>query len=389
MRNRVIGIYYQHENHALFCASNDYCITLRTKGFVADFVDVGTPEGLKKLAVELDSGEMAFCFGLQGVGSNLTHHDVNLWTAAKVPFIGIHYDNPCYNFHNHFNASPYVANLYHCESFLEIQRRYLGGNQLNIAVPMEMFVSPPQAKLAFRDRPIKLLYLKTGEKLDELVEYFNSLPPALKQGVWGALDNMWRDPNLLICDVVADLFQRHGYDRIAYNTQFWAVVQSMDFYLRRKRAIAFVDWLKFQEGAVIIGKGWDFIDKTGARAEFRPPMPIWDAMYLYGQAQFTCNTNPYGRDMIHERVTNGLMSDCCVISDTNAWWDEHFKDAPSLIRFDWSQPLDQQLAPVVNDIDRAAAVSTAGSASVLKHFTGHNYIERIISFAEEVRQKAS
>src|SRR5262249_5237891 len=134
---------------------------------------------------------------------------------------------------------------------------------------------------------------------------------------------------------------------------FWGIAQTMDIFLRRKRAIDFVDWLKRQQGAVIVGDGWDFIDRDGAKAEFRPSIPADEAFALYGQAKFVCNTNPYGRDIVHERILHGLLMWSNVITDGNAWLDHDMGDFTALRRFSWKHSLDDQLQPVLRDMEGA------------------------------------
>jgi hypothetical protein len=162
------------------------------------------------------------------------------------------------------------------------------------------------------------------------------------------------------------------------------VVQTLDLYSRRKRALDFVEWLKFQEGAVIIGAGWDFIDRTGVRAEFRAPLPMHESFPLYEQSQFVCNTNPYARDHIHERIVCGLAMGCCVLTDTNAWWDKNFADVPALTRLDWGRPLDEQTG-IIHKPDVAAEVSLTGRAPALRHFWDRGNHKRILAYVEEMR----
>lgn len=389
MMKRVLGIVYTHENNALTCGTWDYCYALRERNYIAEVVDASRAEDVKKLDEWLRADEVEFCFGLQGVGSNLNRGDVNLWTHSQVPFIGLHYDNPCYNIYNHRNVSLYVANLYFSEYFLDIQNRYINSNQINGALPYQMTGFIHEPFIAFADRPIKLCYVKSGGQIDEYVEYFNSLPPVLGKDVWAALKECEINPNFNLCDLVDVILERHGYERTKYETQFWAVVQAMDYYLRRKRAIDFINWLKFQEGAVIIGDGWDFIDKANSKADFRPPIPADQVLWTMEHTQFFCNTNPYGRDLIHERVIGGLFKHCCVLSDTNAWWDAHFPHVKALTLFSWDRPLEEQLRSIIQNVPEAAIAASQGRYAIAKHFESSTNIDKIISYARKVRNEAS
>jgi hypothetical protein len=326
---------------------------------------------------------------MQGVGSHLKLNEENLWTKIKTPFVALHFDNPCYNPLNHMSGdSPYIINLYHFESFLEIQRRYIGSRSPTGLLPFEMPVGVPEPQLPFEKRPIRLMYMKGGAPLEPLEAEFAKMPAAIQEGARAIIARTTADPNLLICDLVKDLFIASNYENLICKAQFWAVVQVIDLYIRRKRAVDFVEWLKFQEGAVIIGGGWDFIDRTGTRAEFRPAVPMHQSFPLYEQSQFVCNTNPYARDHIHERIVCGLAMGSCVLTDTNAWWDKNFANVPALMRFNWNQSLDEQLK-LLQKPTLAAEASLTGRAPALQHFWNRGNHARIIAYAQELRKLAA
>jgi hypothetical protein len=163
----------------------------------------------------------------------------------------------------------------------------------------------------------------------------------------------------------------------------------MDYYLRLWRANIFVEWLKLQPGAVIIGDGWNHIDRTHAQAEFRPTMNADDAYRLLFDTQFVGNTNPYGRDIVHERVAAGLLFGCRVLTDTNQWWDEHFAKVPALTRFRWDMPLADQLNSLLvphpdDDLMAATAMTPAR-----QYFSGEKSFAMIAAFAGLLREFAA
>lgn len=388
MRQKVLCLIYSHANGALRPASLSGCHQLDMAGYEATLIDLTETTGFRQLDEHLATGRVAFCFAMQGVGSTLTTREsVSLWTARRIPFIGVHYDSPCYNPFNHVSDSPFVANLYHYESFLDIKQRYLPSAQVSIRVPYSFTGQPPPSPIPFRERPIRVLYLKTGGDVREMATYFDSLPDKIRDGIWDQLGKAARSPNLQLCDLANEVFAAAGMDWHHYQRQFWGVVQSMDVYLRRKRAIDFVNWLKFQEGAVVIGDDWDFIDKEGARAVFRPPLDIAETAPLYHQSQFVANTNPYGRDIVHERVVLGLMYGCCVLNDRNAWWEENFAKTPALINFGWGESLEGQLRRHLDSADADLAAETGPAAA--SSFVDPHYARHLVNCAEQVRQRVA
>lgn len=386
MPSKAISLVYKNEHDALHAASLAYCRALHAAGYTTEIVDLAASDGTERLAKELANPELAFCFGLQGVGSCLTTKaGQNLWSAKHLPFICLHWDHPCHNPFNHFNESPFVGNLYHFQSFLESKQRYLPSRQISDFAPFECTEIPPNPVLAFRDRPIKLLFMKTGQSVQDLDEYINSLPLLVRNGVWSQLQRAESQPNHLLCDLVAEIFESAGFDRTTHEPQFWGIVQTMDIYLRRKRAINFVDWLKLQEGAMIIGDGWDFIDKLGAKATFKPALSVNQSFQLYGQAQFICNTSPYGRDIIHERAVYGLMMGGCVLTDVNNWWRENMSDVPALTLYDPGLPLDEQLASAITNSKAAENASIARSLAVGRFASGSTEITKLLELVEQVK----
>ncbi len=384
-QNNILGIVHTHANRVLHCATEMYCQKLTARGYNAHIVDLADPEWIRHMGHLLRYREVAFAFGLQGIGSRLEDSEgENLWLAAKVPFLCLHHDNPCYNPINHANDSPYVANMYFYPSFLELKQRYLAGAQISALLPLELLDIPAPPRIPFADRPIKLLFLKGGAPLDPMEEQLRHLPKSLHDGIRDQLRQATRNPNLQICDLIQEVFDRLKLDREDHHKTFWGIAQVMDIWLRRKRALDFVDWLKFQDGAVIVGDGWDFIDRTGARAAFRTGVPAINTVQLYEQAQFTCNTNPYGRDIVHERILYGMLMGGCVLSDGNAWLDQTLDSVPALTRFRWDQPLDDQLRPALSDLSAAALNAAAGRDAIIARYKPDKLIEVMIDSAHQI-----
>ncbi|MDD5585793.1 MAG: hypothetical protein PHY92_02415 [Alphaproteobacteria bacterium] len=387
MSRRVLGITYINAHKALYLGSLGVARRLRRVGYEAEVFDAAPPGALEELKRRLQTEEFAFCFGLQGVGSRLEMQGQNLWTARRTPFLCLHFDNPCCNIFNHFCSSPHVANLYHFESFLEMQKRYIRSPQISGLLPNEIVHKPEQPLIPWRSRPIKLLFMKSGETVDEAVHTLNSLPSRLRDGVWQQIERAGKEPNLLLPDLVNDLFRQLNIDRDSSFDLFWGIQHWMDNFLRRKRAIDFVNWLKFQEGAMIVGNGWDFIDRTGAKAVFRSSINMGQARMIYSNARFVCNTNPYGSDIVHERVISGLIVGCHVLNDANAWWQAHFGDLSCMTLFDWDKPLEDQLGPVIADVQKASDAwrTGEGRARVVEKLYGQSWVGKIEDYVQQVR----
>ncbi len=390
MAKKVLGLVYINEHRALFGAASMYADLIRAKGYEVEVFNLAQDGAGEKLSQILNPDEVAFCYAPQGVGSRLGNSEGRtIWEQRRIPFVGLHGDNPCYNIFNHFSNTSYVANLYLYESFVDLHHRYIGGNQVVGHVPMrtgDVGLEP----LPFLERPIKLLYLKKGESVQECVNVLNGLQPALRDAVWQQLERTPVSPNLLVCDLVQEIFDQMTISRAENFDLFWGCVHWMDMYIRRKRAADFVDWLKMQDDAVIVGDGWDFIDRTNVRATFKPSVDLYASSELYKQAQIICNTSPYGRDVLHERTIFGLLNHSITISDTNEWWDKHFGDIPALKRFSWGEPLGDQLHAIVNRPNRqfhceAHFDAYTGRVRALEYFRDLDIVEPILACVERVK----
>lgn len=383
-RTRVLAIVYESEHDALMPGTISLAKELGELGYSVEIVDLRAVDNFQYLHKALATGEIAFVYGIQGVGSQLHINQQSLWTLAQTPFISLHYDHPSHAIPNHVAKSPYIVNLYHYAAFFDDFCKYVapicGERRLAGRLPVRA-KKVPESPLPFEKRPIKFLYLKSYVKLEPYIEHFNGLPQPLRDGVWDRINQAMKNPNLSLCDLACGLFETETFAAPGNQVEFWAIVKAMDLYIRHKRAIDFVDWLKMQEGAVIYGTGWEKIDRDGARAEFRPSIGLEHVVGLYQNTQFTCNTNPYGRDMIHERLINGLIYGGAVVTDTNAWTDATLGDVNSLIRFNWNASLDEQIKPYLE----RAAENQDGRQRVFDLLTGETNAAKIASYAKQTR----
>lgn len=384
MKKKVFGTVFQSENDVLGCATTAYVEVLNRLGFDAALINLGQAQDVDRLLSCLKSGAVAFVFGYQGVGSRLdVAKDESLWSFVRTPFVAIHFDHPCYNPYNHFGATPYVGHLYHFDFQLQAKQKYLPSPQVTGRTQFRLHVRHSPDQPPFSRRDISYLYVKTGETHEETETYFATLPAPLRDGVRDAIALAMKSENLDLCALAEDLFRTFGATWDQFQVQFWDIVRSIDKHVRAARAIQLVEWLKGQEGAVIVGNGWDFIDKDHARATFKPSVPAKDCFPLYTRAKFLLNTNPYGKDFLHERIMLGLAAGCCVVSDRNAWLDAYRDKLPPLGLYGFDAPLEDQIRPLFDAPDAAARAETAND---LAHkFFGPTDIPPMVPFAEQVR----
>ncbi len=388
MAKHVFGFYGPNANNALKVSSDYFKQGFAARGYDVDIIDAASAADKARVLAALQAGRVAFGFGLQGVGSLLSFEDeIVAWQAFGVPFVGLHHDHPCYNTLHHLSASRFVGNLYFYRCFLEDKLRFLPSAQLSRAASFGFLQADLPPAPPFETRPFRFLYPKTGQRPASFLSFLAEVPANVRMALTDQIVRLLQDPNLSICQMVGELFDALRLDRQEQFILFWHFVKMIDSYIRAQHAMLFVQWLMKQEGAVIVGNGWDFLDKTGARASFLPSMDFGAMDALYQQARFVCNTNPHGHDFVHERVLIGLAYGACVLSDSNSWWDTHGGALPALSLFNWRAPLDAQLEAIM-DLPDAAARAAQGPEAANKLFQTKPF-DAVLAFVDDLRSFAA
>jgi len=388
---RILGLYAKHQNKALLEATNGYGKAMSICGeYKLTTLNLLDNNDTKRLVSLLKSGEVDFAFGVQGVGSNIKlDDDSSIWSVSKTPFVSFHFDHPCHNPYNHANVSPYVGNLYSFKSFLEVKNKYLPSNQFSDYLPSSFMLHQKLNSCNFTDRPYKFLYIKTGATLDKIIEDVGFFPKEIQGGFFNSIEELKLNPNLEIADIVANVFTKNDLDHTKFQIQFWDIVRLIDLYIRQERAIKFVEWLKLQDGAFILGDGWDFIDKSKAKANFLPSTEILNLQDYYCKTKFVCNTNPYGKDMVHERMIYGLGANACVISDKNEWIEKNLDKVSALHLFDWDKDLGEQLNKfTLDNVEKEYENDANKSYDDIVKYYSVSPVEKIISFSKKLNEFA-
>ena len=384
---KVYGLFFVHENGVLSYVTQIWRDRFRRAGYEAESIDLNLSADVARLEGSLKYGEVAFCFGLQGVGSRLTvQNGESLWTRYRTPFLCLHHDSPSCNIYNHFCDSPYVANIYFFQCMYDLQVQFIKSNQINEPLQFEIEWLPLERGPSFQERPIKYVFVKSGQSPERYAENISKIKQPMRDAVWAAVEMAEKNENISIGKLVMDAFVACGLDATKFWREFWGFAGWIEGYIRCKRAADMVNWLKYKDGAVIVGDGWDFIDRDGAKAVFMPSMPMERVERFYLESQFTFNTSPFGRDIIHERVFQGLGFHSFVVSDANQWWDDNFAGVPALYRFHWGADLASSLDEVIHDPHAAEkAMSPIGVQRIKEKLYGQAAIPAMVGIVEKVR----
>jgi hypothetical protein len=334
-----------------------------------------------------------FCYGFAGVGAVLRNESRSFWTDYKIPFLSLMYDHPFANLQNHIVDSPYVSNCYFVADYAEVQLNYIRHVHQCFVMRDAIRASrqpSPDPQNDWHNREISYLFIKTGHDVARLTPYIERLSSAKRKVFDTCLDLLQQSADYHLTHVAADHCRAQGIDPHEQHKDFAEVVLLLDRYLRDWRSRRVVEWLKYKP-AVIIGDGWDMIDKTGARAQFLSSRPAGECASFYAKSRFVLNSNPYFRDGCHERVLMALQSGAVAVSDRNRFSDHIFKPLDGFVGFDWADRNWQEHLD-----DRIAGIDDTGyhhdPQKIWRHlqteFSAERLVFSLLAAAQKIRANA-
>lgn len=359
----VIGFVAQNDYGVLQNSSDGLSHALRQHNYDSATINLYDPKCYDQLRKTIAEREVFFCYGYAGIGAHLEMGGESLWEKFRIPFLSLHYDNPFYYPAHHGLPTQYVCNCYAIRDFLELQRNYIKSSQQSCELKVSSVgYAASQGndweRCEWHERIHLGIFLKSGYDLPALEQSFEVMPQEYKSIVWDTIHLLQINGDLVIADIVANRFLNFG---VSYNQtpQVWDdfvyLVRVIDLYMRNWRSRMLVEGLKHLP-ILVIGNGWDHIDKTNCKATFLPSMPIEKAKEYMFRSKFILNTHPYARYGWHERVLFGFELGAAVVSDRTRFTDCHFSDLPNFMGFDWG------------DVDRFEKVEAFIKKVALKSF---------------------
>jgi hypothetical protein len=385
----VLGFVGENANDVLESSTAYVTRLLAARGIEAHSIDLRAADWNDRLRSFVTSRPILFGFGYAGVGSVLKNGAQSFWTAFQTPFLSLMYDHPFYNIANHTVDSPYVANCYFIPDFAEVQKNFVKSPQPCFVFhdPIESSAQPPQAE--WKNRPIRYLFVKSGgdpAKLDAAIAALDAPERALFHE---CLKTLQASSDLAITDLVSMRARFMNFGRPFNDGTFARIVLLLDRYLRDWRSRQLVEWLKHKP-AVIVGGGWDTVDKKGVAAQFLPARPFHDVTAMYQDSRFAFNTNPYFRDACHERVIMALIAGAVAVSDRNQFSDRNFAHLGNFAGFDWGdvnwrEKLDARLGEIEKsggNFDPAIAKNHVAAL-----FPAERFVTDMLDAAAEIRRR--
>ncbi len=362
----VLALVAENENGALRLASEGYAGPFSFRGYAQKVINLLEPSGPQALQDSLKTGEVAFAYGLAGVGSALPLADGrNIWEAYRTPFFSLWYDHPSYNYRQHIVDSSYVLNVYHIRDHFEARQAHLPPARSG-SVLIRPPCSPESRKNIepFRKRQRRILYAKTALRPDEWSSDWKRHPQALQDVLWGLVDLALKDRNLDLSGAGARLFRERGLDTQNLDL-FMGAVQEVDAYIRAWRSDRLARAL-LPHPATIIGRGWDYLEGASSQVSISGPVPAETFWRQIREHQIIANSSPLWRDGIHERAVSGINLGAVALTDRTEKSDAVFGGLSTYAAFDWQDDLQDVVAEALKRADATEEASYAAIDEALE-----------------------
>ncbi len=392
-RDLVLALVGHNENEALHRASVgigwylEIVCARRQK-----IIDLRRPGAVRELLTALKEEPVDFVYGLAGTGAQLAlDSGVNLWTAARVPFVALWHDHPCYNYRQHIVDSPFVLHCYHLRDHLEARQRFLPASSSRAVLLPPPFEPDWNAQpRPMMNREPRILFAKTALQPEAWAQDWQRHPEPLRRALRAIADQAERNRNLDLAAATFDQFETQGLDSGNLGL-FMSAAQEVDVYIRSWRSDRLARAL-LPYPADIVGRGWDYLKDMPRRAEILPPFPAidyWDKVCAH---RVVANSSPLWRDAIHERAWSGIISGAVTLTDRTDKSDAFLGGLPNYMGFDWQDDLD---AAVMAALDLARrddadyAVTTNKALMERKTSTARAHSLHLVAEVQKLRHQCA
>ncbi len=384
MSGAIVSFVGQNENGILRHLSHGLMSLMEPFGYTPQLIDLADPDWPNQLETVLKSG-VAMAWGHAGIGAGLQIEGQNLWERIQVPFVSVLADSPCWRPCNHAVASRFVVNAYLYPEWLSVQRQFIRSSQVSAVVQGGLIPNPLRDSIAWRDRPRRMVLVKTGGDPVARREGWAALPARMRAVLEDAGHAATALPTGDITGLLIEAAAAHQITFDGRTDILFGLMAELDLYVRDSRSTALVAAL-LDVPADIYGRGWDHISHRAGRARFHPAIGAGCLPQIYAETQYMLNTTPNFASGVHERVAYGLDARCCVLSDQNAYMRDALHHIPTFSGFDpTDSALPQWLAAQYNDPTDYTDLAEPALAFTAEAFDGVRYMRSLLDLADGVR----
>lgn len=383
MARNVVAFVGENENGILRETTTAFLGVLEPYGMTGHLIDTNLPDWQSKFFAVAEEG-IVMAWGAAGIGSTLTADGQSIWDRLQVPFVSALADPPCWLPQAHRPQSRHVILGYLFDEWLDIQRRLIRAPQACGLLPFCISPNPHRDRVPWAQREHRMVFIKTGTSPAALRARWAKLPLKLRMVLEDSATESCRHGTMGLTDLLLDCLSAHGLMLNARTDVLFALMYELDIYVRAERANRMVQALRGLP-VDIIGRGWDHIDRDGAKARFFPAVDAAHLPELTANTQFVVNTTPNFGSGVHERVLAGFAARACVVSDQNAYSKSNFAEVPSFFGLEWhSENLADQVAAIwADDRDRGADTNKALELVETIH-SPLNFMNSILELSEVI-----
>lgn len=273
----------------------------------------------------------------------------NPWDAVQVLFVSVLADAPYIMPANHHVPTPWVVNGYIYRDWLQLQQDHIGSPQMAALLPMGVIPNPASHARRQSERPVRMLYVKSGSDPVLIRARWAAWPIRLQPLLHDCADALsGLDPQPL-APTMRTWLRQHDLVLDGSKPLLFGLMHELDTYLRALRATAMARAL-LPLPADIVGDGWDHLSGQEGRARFHPAVDAGTLDALYADTRILVNVTPNFATGAHERVLRGFAARCRVLSDNNDHGRTVLRELPSYHGIDWHTPdLADQVSAVFHD----------------------------------------
>ncbi len=317
------------------------------RGLVRHFADSWRKQGLEMIELDMSADgwvarlkellttrRVAFVFCTSGVGAHLTLEGSNIWAKIELPVFSLLLDHPAYFPKHHISQPPSTVLGYMFQDHALFQTQAVKANN----TVMSLHYGIPELPVAPRPkgRP-QVIFAKTGNPPALLAASWRAAPK-LERILHDALDELalTQKGNAHVADFSEVLARvsaaRHLYLQPYSQLGRFMFVQ-LDDYIRRQKSEAMAQAL-LSFDVDVYGQGWDYLDKSKARAKFHGPVDYATLEAQFSGATASLTMNPNINHSAHDRFFTALGAGIMPVSDSNAYTGANFPElAPYMFDF--------------------------------------------------------
>lgn len=299
-------------------------VEFRALGHRIDEFLLPRPSWNEALAVALQKGGYDFALGMSGIGTDISARvegkSLSVWEAAKVPFFDWCCDHPYLFPSRHALRSRYVLHGYVFPDHARYQMAHLDPSGVAflayLGIPTRRLFAGAPLPLAARNG--RILFAKTGGDTKAIEARWKAMGAAVRGTMFDAAEDLLHGTTNDFLPTVQRAGERHGLMLGGSGALTLRILRELDVYTRYRRARIVVEAVR-PYPVDIIGKGWEHVDVTGAKAQLLGPGAWADVMRMLPGYLGSLSTHPLIDESVHDRVFFGLASGTVPISESNGF----------------------------------------------------------------------